>query len=66
MKVKTQVVEQTQNLNRQVNIDELIQAQTEKVRQAEQQLAFEQGKLRMLLELITPPQMTQPEPTTAQ
>lgn len=66
MKVKTQVVEQTQNPNRQVNIDELIQAQTEKVSQAEQQLAFEQGKLRMLLELITPPQMTQPEPTTPQ
>lgn len=66
MKVKTQAVEKTQQPNRQVNIDELVQAQVEKVKQAEHQLAFEQGKLRMLLELITPPQMTQPEPTTAQ
>lgn len=56
MKVKTQAVEQPK---REVNIDELVQAQAEKVKQAEEQLAFERGKLRMLLELITPQQMTQ-------
>jgi hypothetical protein len=66
MKVKTEAIEQTQEPNRQVNIDELVQAQVEKVKQAEHQLTFEQGKLRMLLELITPPQMTRPEPTTTQ
>lgn len=63
MKVKSQAIEQPK---REVNIDELVQTQAEKVKQAEHQLTFEQGKLRMLLELITPPQMTRPEPTTTQ
>lgn len=64
MKVKSETTIETPK--REINIDERIQQQAGKVKQAEQQLAYEQGKLNALLELIAPPPMTQPTTEVAQ
>lgn len=68
MKVDNQNIAEVGQPKREVNVDKLVQAQVEKVKLAEQQLAFEQGKLRMLLELITPQEtvMAQSEATIVQ
>ena len=63
MKVKDVTV--PDNARREINIDERIQQQAQIVKQAETQLAFENGKLRMLLELISPDSINHPESETA-
>lgn len=64
MKVKAETT--IESAQRHIDIDKCIQQQAQKLKQAEQQLAYEQGKLNALLELIAPPPMTQPTTETAQ